>query len=291
MSHEPGTPSTIRTPIQARSAMAHLGRLLGAVIGVAVVVVGATASSAFAAGPTVDVATSSNFGPVLTNAQGFALYTFPSDHDGMSTCTGACVPVWPAVTVPAGTTPTAGTGVSGTVAAVLQSTGAYQVTYNGAPLYTFVGDTSPAEVSGNNVGGFKVVQVAASTPPSTAPPTSTPPPVATSAPTSTPPAATTPTTAPSRSAPTAAPVVAPAAAASSGSSSSAAGGAPASSAAAGTPSLAVTGPGPALTWMLIVGAGLTATSLSMLLVLGGRVRLRRATLARATRAGWWLLGR
>ena len=77
--------------------------------------------------------------PSSADAEGFALYTFPSDHNGMSTCTGACVSVWPALTVPAGTTPTAGTGVTGTVASVLQANGTYQVTYNGSPLYTFVG--------------------------------------------------------------------------------------------------------------------------------------------------------
>ena len=42
---------------------------------------------------------------------------------------------------------------------VLQSNSTYQVTYNGAPLYTFVGDTTPGQVSGNNIGGFTVVQV------------------------------------------------------------------------------------------------------------------------------------
>jgi hypothetical protein len=40
--------------------------------------------------------------------------------------------------------------------------------------------------------------------------------------------------------------------------------------------------------MVVVGAGLIAVSLSVLVVLGGRRRL--ASLSRA-RAGWWLLGR
>jgi predicted lipoprotein with Yx(FWY)xxD motif len=107
----------------------------------------------------VDAATNATFGMVLTNAQGFTLYTFPSDHNGISSCTGACVPIWPALTVPNGTTPTEGPGVTGNVSAVLQPGGADQVTYNGSPLYTFVGDTSPGQATGNGVGGFKVAQL------------------------------------------------------------------------------------------------------------------------------------
>ena len=33
------------------------------------------------------------------------------------------------------------------------------MTYNGSPLYTFVGDSSPGQATGNGVGGFKVEQV------------------------------------------------------------------------------------------------------------------------------------
>jgi predicted lipoprotein with Yx(FWY)xxD motif len=108
---------------------------------------------------TVDAANNANFGMILTDAPGFTLYTLPSDHNGISSCTGPCVPVWPALTVPSGTTPTAGPGVPGTVSEVLQPDGAHQVTYNGSPLYTFVGDSSPGQATGNGVGGFKVAQL------------------------------------------------------------------------------------------------------------------------------------
>jgi predicted lipoprotein with Yx(FWY)xxD motif len=108
---------------------------------------------------TVEGATNATFGTILTNAQGFTLYTLPSDHDGISSCTGSCASVWPALTIPSGTTPTEGPGVTGTVSAVLQPDGADQVTYNGSPLYTFVGDSSPGQATGNGVGGFKVAQV------------------------------------------------------------------------------------------------------------------------------------
>ena len=119
------------------------------------------ASMAGASGAdTVDVAANGTFGMVLTDAQGFTLYTFPSDHNGISSCTGSCASIWPALTVPAGTTATAGPGVPGTVSEVLQPDGADQVTYNGSPLYTFVGDSSPGQATGDGVGGFKVTRVA-----------------------------------------------------------------------------------------------------------------------------------
>jgi predicted lipoprotein with Yx(FWY)xxD motif len=118
-----------------------------------------SAPFAAASSATVDVTTNATFGLILTNALGFTLYTFPSDHNGISSCTGSCAVVWPPLTVPSGTTPVGGPGVTGTVSAVLQPGGADQVTYNGSPLYTFIGDSSPGQVVGNNVDGFKVAMM------------------------------------------------------------------------------------------------------------------------------------
>ncbi len=143
-----------------RRTRGTLLRGLGVLSAVAVLTsIVSSTSSAGASPATVDVAPNATFGMVLTNAQGFTLYTFPSDHNGISSCTGSCVPIWPALTVPMGTTPTGGPGVTGIVGAVVQPGGADQVTYNGSPLYTFVGDSSPGQATGNGVGGFKVAQV------------------------------------------------------------------------------------------------------------------------------------
>jgi predicted lipoprotein with Yx(FWY)xxD motif len=286
MTQDPGTP-----PITGASARFASGRraglrVLAAVAGVSAVLIVTSVATASAAGSTVGVATTSNFGTVLTNAAGFALYTLPSDQNGMSGCSGTCATVWPAVTVPAGTTPTAGTGVTGTVAAVMQANGTDQVTYNGSPLYTFVGDTAAGEATGNGVGGFAVVTVTAATAP-----TSTPPAASAPTATTTPASPSTPTSAPAAGAPAPSPSASQAApATSSGGATSAGSPAPATSPVASSPSaLAFTGPGPALVWMVVVGAGLIAVSLSMLVILGGRRRLA-GSLSKA-RAGWWLLGR
>jgi predicted lipoprotein with Yx(FWY)xxD motif len=109
--------------------------------------------------PVVQVATNATYGKILTTNTGRALYTLNTDHNGLSTCTGSCLTAWPPLTVPIGTTPTGGAGVTGTVGATLQSNGTDQVTFNGSPVYTFIGDTAPDKVTGQGVSGFFVVIV------------------------------------------------------------------------------------------------------------------------------------
>ena len=69
---------------------------------------------------------------VVTNAQGFTLYSFAPDTATASKCTGACAQIWPPVTGPAA----AGQGVTGTLGTITRSDGSKQITYNGHPLYT-----------------------------------------------------------------------------------------------------------------------------------------------------------
>ena len=119
-----------------------------------------SASPASAAAGTVKVASTPGFGNVLVDSAGMALYTYGPDkgRNGVSNCSGSCAQAWPPLTVPAGTTPTRGTGVTGTLSAVKQVNGAYQVTYDGSPLYTFVQDTTPGQVTGNGLAGFSVAK-------------------------------------------------------------------------------------------------------------------------------------
>jgi predicted lipoprotein with Yx(FWY)xxD motif len=86
---------------------------------------------------------------VLTSAQGFTLYWFAPDTPARSACYGTCAGYWPPVTVTG--TPSAGPGVTGTLGTIKRSDGTTQVTYNGHPLYTYVGDTAPGQAFGNNL--------------------------------------------------------------------------------------------------------------------------------------------
>jgi len=96
---------------------------------------------------------------VITNSKGFTLYAFAPDTTTKSNCNGSCTKFWPPLTGPV----TAGKGVTGKIGTIKRSNGAVQATYNGHPLYTYVGDTKPGQDTGNGInlsGGFwKVVPV------------------------------------------------------------------------------------------------------------------------------------
>ena len=87
---------------------------------------------------------------VLTSANGFTLYSFAPDTSTKSNCNGTCAQNWPPVTGP-----TTASGVTGTFGTIKRSDGSVQATFDGHPLYTFVGDTAPGQNKGNglNVAG------------------------------------------------------------------------------------------------------------------------------------------
>jgi predicted lipoprotein with Yx(FWY)xxD motif len=86
---------------------------------------------------------------VLTNAKGFTVYWFAPDTSTKSNCNGACAQSWPPVKGPA-TAP----GVKGKFGTIKRADGSVQATYNGHPLYTFVGDTAPGQAKGNGLNAF-----------------------------------------------------------------------------------------------------------------------------------------
>jgi predicted lipoprotein with Yx(FWY)xxD motif len=84
---------------------------------------------------------------VLTNARGFTLYWFGPDTPTSSKCTGSCAAYWPPVIG----SPKAGPGVTGTVGTVSRGGRTVQATYDGHPLYTYIGDDGPGLANGNNL--------------------------------------------------------------------------------------------------------------------------------------------
>ena len=102
-------------------------------------------------------------GPAFVDSAQHPVYVFSGDTSNHSNCTGGCLSVWPAVPPPAGTlTPPFG-------AFTRSDNGKQQLTYNGAPLYTFVNDTQPDVSTGNGVDGFSLARPAAAPTPSPAP--------------------------------------------------------------------------------------------------------------------------
>jgi len=115
---------------------------------------GTNASPSAAAGGATIALVSSAAGNHLAGPNGKALYVFAHDTANTSTCTGSCSDNWPALTVTAGQSPAAGTGVSTQLATLTRSDGTLQVTANGLPLYYFAGDASGSDTKGQGIGGI-----------------------------------------------------------------------------------------------------------------------------------------
>ena len=84
---------------------------------------------------------------VLTNAHGLTLYWFAPDTATTSRCFGSCAVYWPPVLG----NPSAGPGVTGKLGTVSRGGRSVQATYDGHPLYTYVGDNGPGHANGNNL--------------------------------------------------------------------------------------------------------------------------------------------
>ena len=84
---------------------------------------------------------------VLTNAKGLTLYSFAPDSPTKSVCYGSCAAYWPPVAGNAA----AGSGVTGKIGTIKRTDGSTQATYDGHPLYTYVGDHGPGQDSGNKL--------------------------------------------------------------------------------------------------------------------------------------------
>ena len=112
----------------------------------------AASPAASAGGATIEAKPVGAIGTVLVaGSNGMTVYIFTKDvkDSGKSACTAAYLDTWPALTVPAGATPTAGTGATGTLGTITrEDNGALQVTYNGLPLYFFKNDKAPGDSAG-----------------------------------------------------------------------------------------------------------------------------------------------
>jgi predicted lipoprotein with Yx(FWY)xxD motif len=111
-----------------------------------------TAASAAARGPKVKVI-DSDYGRILADGRGRALYLFTADKGKASNCSGDCATAWPPYIVKAKPTAVSGAkpGLAGTTR---RSDGKLQATYAGHPVYYYEGDKQPGQVLCQAVSEF-----------------------------------------------------------------------------------------------------------------------------------------
>ena len=121
----------------------------------------APASSAPAAGSpasasatgTVITTEAGSAGAFLTSGSGRTVYLWAKDGTNMSACSGACAAAWPPVTATGKLTATGGAKASD-LGTITRSDGTKQVTYDGHPLYYFVGDSAAGQTNGQGSDNF-----------------------------------------------------------------------------------------------------------------------------------------
>lgn len=86
---------------------------------------------------------------VLTNPAGMTLYEFDKDTagSGKSACNGECAQNWPPFIA------SASDKASGGYAVITRDDGSLQWTYKGKPLYLWIKDQKPGDMSGDGVKG------------------------------------------------------------------------------------------------------------------------------------------
>jgi predicted lipoprotein with Yx(FWY)xxD motif len=144
-----GFPTGVPPAIAGTARVGAGGLAVAAAVLLGVALAGATgpaAPSATVAATTLKTAVIGGT-RVLTNAKGFTLYSFAPDTPTASKCYGSCAAYWP----PATGTAAAGSGLPGKTGTIKRTDGSLQLTYNGHPLYTYIGDSAPGQARGNNV--------------------------------------------------------------------------------------------------------------------------------------------
>jgi predicted lipoprotein with Yx(FWY)xxD motif len=128
-------------------AVAGLSVIALVLLGIAVAGAGAAGPASTGGGAQTVHTVQVGGATVVANSKGFTLYWFAPDTATKSNCNGSCAAYWPPVKGPV----TAGPGVTGRLGTIKRADGSTQATYNGRPLYTYVGDTAPGQAHGNSL--------------------------------------------------------------------------------------------------------------------------------------------
>jgi predicted lipoprotein with Yx(FWY)xxD motif len=114
----------------------------------------ALVASAGAAGYGATVKTRhAKLGTYLVDSKGRTLYLFQKDTTSKSRCSSDCAENWPPV-LTSGKPSSGGSARKSLLGTTKRADGKTQVTYNGHPLYRYVGDDAPGDLNGQGVKAF-----------------------------------------------------------------------------------------------------------------------------------------
>ena len=84
-------------------------------------------------------------GKVLTDQKGMTLYIFDKDGDGKSVCNGPCAANWPPLMA------STDAKTDGGYTVITRDDGGKQWAYKGRPLYLWIKDAKPGDISGDGI--------------------------------------------------------------------------------------------------------------------------------------------
>jgi predicted lipoprotein with Yx(FWY)xxD motif len=129
------------------------------IAGIAVIVLAVGGSSAKTrsqhtapAGSAVSIR-STSLGKTLVDANGRTLYLFAGDRANVSRLSGAGLSVWPRF-IGTGAVKASNGALAAKIGTITSPSGVRQVTYNGHPLYYYVGDSAPNSTRGQGLNQF-----------------------------------------------------------------------------------------------------------------------------------------
>ena len=147
-----------RMPVSVKLAIPLASALLAAACSSAATASPGSAPAAGSSGSssatgTVITTQAGSAGTFLTTGSGRTVYLWAKDGMNMSACSGACAAAWPPV--PATGVLTAAGGVQmSDLGTITRAGGIKQVTYDGHPLYYFVGDSAAGQTNGQGSDNF-----------------------------------------------------------------------------------------------------------------------------------------
>jgi predicted lipoprotein with Yx(FWY)xxD motif len=89
---------------------------------------------------------------IVVSQGGRTLYHLTSEKGKKFVCTGQCATIWPPLTVPKGTKPVAGPGLTKSkLGTIKRPDGRIQVTYAGMTLYRYSADSKAGQTNGEGI--------------------------------------------------------------------------------------------------------------------------------------------